>query len=337
MKNITIIEIAKLAEVSPSAVSLALNGRVGVSDETRERVIAIARKYGYKGLSRLSSKNGQKTLLFVSIIKHGGILNENHKVFVADYIDGAQMKAGIKGWSLEVVSFDSSNESKVIDYINSSNAAGAVILGTELSESDVSGFVKVRKPVVFIDVFYSHLPFDFVDMNNDAALFQTVSYLNNVGYNDLAFVSCFDETGNFTRRRLSFEKALRLLGIKVNEVFRVGSRYEEAYSDMLKIINKGKRLPAVILCANDIVAMGCIKALKEKGYSIPSDISVIGFDNLPSATMTEPPLTTIDVPKKQISSKAVSLLLQRIKEGAKAPFEKVTIDCTLIHRDSVKK
>ncbi|HAL86792.1 MAG TPA: hypothetical protein DCM31_07965 [Deferribacteraceae bacterium] len=105
---------------------------------------------------------------------------------------------------------------------------------------------------------------------------------------------------------------------------------------MKVILSQGTEVPSAIFCVNDIIAMGCIRALKEEGYAVPDDVSVVGFDNLPAASMTEPPLTTVSVSKKKISAKAVGLLMQRIKEGSRMPYEKIMIGGEVIERKSVK-
>jgi len=337
-KNITITEIAKIAGVSPATVSLVLNGKAGVGPEARERVLKIARDNKYKGLTSSGLNKRHKTLLFVNIIKHGHILNENHKAFIADYIDGAQMASGRKGYSLEVTAFDSFNPAEIVEHINNSFASGAVILGTELDEGDVADFLRAQVPLVFIDTLFPHMPYDFVDMNNDSSVYNIVSHLSQMGHTEIGIVTGKYETSNFTHRIRGFEKSLELFGhrFKKEYIFTVDSTYEKAYQEMLVILKKDPKLPSALFCVNDIIALGCMRALKESGYRIPDDISVVGFDDLPAGSMTEPPLTTIKVSKQRISMNAVKLLLQRIKEGSRMPYEKVLIGGEVVERESVK-
>lgn len=88
---------------------------------------------------------------------------------------------------------------------------------------------------------------------------------------------------------------------------------------------------------NDIIALGCVRALKESGYKVPDDVSVVGFDDLPMSSMSEPTLTTVKVSKQRISMNAVKLLTQRIEEGgSNMPYEKVLIGGEVVERESVK-
>lgn len=337
-KNITITEIAKLAGVSPSTVSLVLNGKQGVGQEAREKVLKIARDNNYKGITNGGLNRKNKTILFVHITKNGNILNKNHKAFVADYINGSVTEAEGNGYSLEVTAFDSFDPTELMDHINSSFAAGAVILGTELEEEDILHFNKAQIPVVFIDILCPHLPFDFVDMNNDSSVFNIMSHIHNMGHREAGIVTGRYITSNFAHRMRSYERSLELLGMAPDRdiVFTVGSKYEEAYRDMLRILETKPKLPTVLFCVNDIIALGCMKALKESGYSIPEDISVAGFDNLTISSMAEPPLTTVKVSKKRISIKAVRLLLQRIEDDEPRPYEKTMVGGEVVERESVQ-
>ncbi|XOB66175.1 LacI family DNA-binding transcriptional regulator [Deferribacteres bacterium DY0037] len=338
-KKITITEIAKLAEVSPATVSLVLNGKPGVGPEAREKVLKIARANNYKGVtsSRLDRKH--KTILFVNVVKHGQILNKNHKEFIADYIDGALNEAERNGYSLEVTAFDSFEPDSLIDHINSSFARGAVILATELKEEDIEHFLKAHIPVVFIDILYPYMPYDFVDMNNDSSVFNLMSHMHRMGHTEAGIVTGTYVTSNFEHRMHSFEKSMQILGMNFTKehTYSVDSTYEKSYQDMCEILDKKPKLPSALFCVNDIIALGCMKALREHGYKIPDDISVIGFDNLTMSSMAEPPLTTVKVSKKRISMTAVKILLQRIKEGSKMPYEKVMIGGEVVERESVKQ
>lgn len=337
-KNITITEIAKIAGVSPSTVSLVLNGKPGVGPEARERVLKIARENSYKGITSEGINNKHKTLLFVNIIKHGHILNKNHKAFIADYIDGAQQEAGNAGYSLEVTAFDSFSPDGIVEHINNSFARGAVILGTELDEADLEHFLRAHIPVVFIDLLCTHMPYDFVDMNNDSSVYNILLHLANMGHKDIGLVTGKYKTSNFLLREKSFEKTLGLLGLKFSRkrVFTVDSTYEQAYADMSKILSKKPEMPSALFCVNDIVALGALKALRENGYSVPGDISLAGFDNLAMSSMADPPLTTVNVSKKVISKTAVGLLLRRIEKGSSMPYSKTVIGGEVVERESVK-
>ena len=144
---------------------------------------------------------------------------------------------------------------------------------------------------------------------------------------------------NLILRDEGFEKALNHLGITRHDkyVFTVDSTFDGAYRDMAQHLSRRRKLPTAFFAVNDITAYGCIKALREKGYRIPDDVSVIGFDDLPTSAIMDPPLTTIRVMNKQIGQTAMRLAMRRIREGDALPITKVTLGCELIIRKSVRR
>lgn len=186
-------------------------------------------------------------------MKHGHILNENHKAFIADYIDGgAQLGAGQNDYSLEVRAFESFDIDEINEHLSNSLISGAVILGTELDEEDVAQFLKIHIPIVFIDILFPHMPYDFVDMNNDSSVYNIVSHLSQMGgHEDVGIVTGLYETSNFTHRRISFEKSLKLFGLNGRggeHYFTVDSTYEGgAYKGMLDVLADRPKLPPTAL------------------------------------------------------------------------------------------
>jgi LacI family transcriptional regulator len=106
---------------------------------------------------------------------------------------------------------------------------------------------------------------------------------------------------------------------------------------MDRYLKKTKTLPTAFFCMNDIIAYGCIKALRDRGYTIPDDISIIGFDDLPSSSITEPPLTTVKVSTHQIGERALARVSDKIDGIGQTNPEKVLVAGDLIIRNSVQK
>jgi len=192
--------------------------------------------------------------------------------------------------------------------------------------------------VVFIDTYVDFLPFDFVDMNNEDSVFTVVSDFAARGHRAIGMVKGAIETRNFKLREEGFAASLQRLGLPFDRrfVFAVDSTFHGAHEDMRRILRSGPKLPTALFCANDIIACGCIKALKEEGIRVPEDISIIGFDDLPLSAVVDPPLTTIQVSKAQIGRMAIQLLVTRVRGPAGSPPVKVLIGGSLIERQSVR-
>jgi LacI family transcriptional regulator len=328
--------IARRAGVSAATVSLALNNRHGVSKGTREKILGIAREVGYK--KRPSRALMRGTVQFLKLIRHGHTLNENHNAFISEYIDGITHKAREIQLRVEFSSAPiGSTLDDITDQMDEQDVAGFLVLGTELSAEEIQGIAKARRPVVFLDTWHNFLPFDFVDMNNIDSVYLAVSRLVRAGLRTIGMVTSPMNVINFRMREDGFRKSLESLGRPVDDnfIFPVDSTYEGAYRDFSSLLTSGKRLPEGLFCCNDIVCLGVARALREAGRGVPADVSLVGFDNLPAASHSDPPLTSIRVSNKEIGSAAVALLKDRM-EDPERPSSKVMISGELVDRRSVR-
>jgi LacI family transcriptional regulator len=312
-----------------------LNNKPGARSELRQKILETAKSMGYSGPRTTSAG----TLCLFHIARHGHTVNRDHDVFISEYIEGLSQGAKLAGYSLEIVMFNLSPMEQILETALQKSADGFIILGTELSPADVQSFSVISKPPVFIDTYQKFVNFDFVDMNNEDSMFMLLSHLYEKGHRGFGLVKGKIETRNFRLREVGFLEGLHKLGLKEDRsaFFSVDQTYHGAYNDMKKILEGHPRLPTALVCCNDIIASGCLKALAEAGIRVPEDVSIVGFDNLPLAAITDPPLTTIQVSKSQIGKMAVQLLLSRIREDPDVPSVKVLIGRTLIERNSVRQ
>lgn len=333
--NIRMKDIANAVGVSPTTVSLVLNNKPGASEELRRKILQTAKDLGYKGPR--TAKAGSLCLLHIA--RHGHTVNRDHDVFIADYIEGLSQSSKLAGYSLEIVMFKRAPMEQVLDTALSKAVDGFIILGTELSQEDVESFKVVRKPLIFIDTYHEFLNYDFVDINNEDSVFLLLSYLRDMGHRNFGFVKGAMETRNIRLRERGFFAGLQRLGFEADQssIFSVDQTYHGAYRDMRSILARHPSLPTVLICSNDIIASGCLKAFSEAGVRVPDDVSVVGFDNLPLSAISDPPLTTIQVSNVQIGRMAVQILVSRIQGEAKMPAVKVLISGRLIERNSVKR
>jgi len=326
--------IAKKAGVSAATVSLALNNRHGVSKKTREKILGIVRETGYK--KRPSRGVTRGSVLFLKLIRHGHTLNDDHNVFIADYIDGITHQAKEVQLRVEFSSMPASMTMNDIIYsIEQQDVAGLIILGTELSPDDVKSIAAVAKPVVFLDTYYDYLPCDFVDMNNLDSVSLVVSRFVETGHSTIGMVTSPVNVRNFRLREEGFRACLAQRGLSQEYIYPVDSTFLGAHADFSSLLASGVQLPQGLFCVNDIVCLGVARALKEAGRWVPDSVSLIGFDNLPTSTHSDPPLTTIRVSKTEIGSKAILLLKERI-ENPEKPCSKVLVGGDLIERQSVR-
>jgi LacI family transcriptional regulator len=344
-----IVDIAKAASVSPAAVSLALNGKPGVSGEVRQNIIAIAARMGYKSVPPVHyGINEHITVRMLKIAKHGHIVNERHNAFITEYLEGMEIGVKKRGYKLEVSFY---NKVPVEDIIETERrtaaqpgigADGLIILGTELNAHELNFFTALSKPMVFIDTWFPPAIFDCIDIDNDDGVFQSIRYLYDCGHRSIGLVKSSYDTRNFKIREEAFRESMDYFSLPIQDKFivPVDPAADRAAEDMEHFFNKSKKLPLALpsafFCMNDIMAYGCMKALRDHNIRVPDDVSIIGFDDLPSSSITEPPLTTIRVSAHQIGERALERLSDRINGLTHASPEKILVAGKIIIRGSVR-
>ncbi len=335
----TLKEVADAAGVSPATVSLVLNDRPGVGPETREKILQLAEQLGYaQRKSRQRASSRPLAVRFLRIAKHGHIINPNHRVFIADYIDGLEREAKERDFRLEIHTLEGFDPEQILESLDPDSFEGVVVLGTELDEQDMELFRDAPLPVVFIDTYHPYLGFDFVDMDNESSVFAAIDYLYREGHRRIGLVKSSTETRNFKARERAFLETASRFGIRcgARDTFAIDSIFDKGLEDMVRALEGRDDLPTALFCVNDIIAYGCAQALKESGRRVPEDVSLVGFDDLPSNAYMEPQLTSVKVSKRNIGRRAIQLLADRV-EDPKRPFEKILVGGELIVRNSVRR
>lgn len=176
-------------------------------------------------------------------------------------------------------------------------------------------------------------------MNNEDAVYKVLSRFHQQGFRRIGFVASHVETTNFKLRRDAFFKNMARLGLSVDpaDILSVESTYDGAYSDTRQLLADGLDLAECYFCTNDIIAYGFIRALREHGLTIPDDVSIIGFDNLPQSATMDPGLTTIEVSKRKIGYLAVTILDDLINSTEPQPAVKIQVGADLVLRGSHEK
>jgi LacI family transcriptional regulator len=176
-------------------------------------------------------------------------------------------------------------------------------------------------------------------MDNVDGVFQSIQYFYSCGHRKIGLIKSSYETRNFRVREDGFREAMEYFSLPVMEdcIISVDPAFDQSMVDMNKYLGKKKSLPTAFFCMNDIIAYGCIKALRDHDYKIPEDISIIGFDDLPSSNFTEPPLTSIRVSTRRIGQRAFERIAEKIAGSSDMIPEKILISGRLVVRGSVRQ
>lgn len=338
MLMVKLEEIAHIVGVSKATVSLALNYKQGVGKKKAAEIRDIAATLGYR-LPRTRALDTMNTGIIscVKICKHGHVLNKHYDPFLSGYIDGISQGVAKRNYRVEISVYSDTPVREIIQDLIKKQSAGYLILATELNEMDVQEFTEFKAPLVMMDVCYDHIPLDFVNMNNIGAIFKIMHFLSCIGHTHVGYVHSSTATVNLTLRKRGFLRAVKAYDMQYlhdMDYFEVEPTLEGAYRDMKELL-KVMTPPPALVCGNDVIAIGTLRALHDMGYTVPQDISVIGFDNLPGAEMCHPPLSSIAGACRQIGQRSSQLLIHRL-EGRDSAYEKILIDGFFIQRDSVR-
>lgn len=333
--KITAKELAAKLNLSPAAVSIALNGRQGVSTKTRKRVLEAAEQYGYDFTRISEKKRASGTVYFCIYKKHGAVVGDTP--FFTQVSDG--IAAGCKKAEFRMkisYLYEDSELDREIAEIQFSDCVGMILLGTEMTPEDYTHFSHLPFPVILLDTSMEGVACDCVLMDNVLGAFQAVSHLIKRTRSQPGYLHSFYPISNFNERQDGFYKALRTHGMSSSGsvVHRLPPSMDGAYTDMLELLKAGTPTAPAYFADNDWIAIGAMKAFKKMGYRIPEDVAVIGFDDIPFCTVIEPSLTTIRVPKQSMGEVAVSRLMTRLEQPG-TPLEKIRLGTELIRRRSV--
>ena len=275
----TIREIAAIAGVSPAAVSLVINNKKGVSAETRRHIQSIMEECGYVP-APVRRKADRFRLMILKFRAHGIALEENQG-FTASIIDRIESEC---------------------------------LIGTELREADYELFKLFTVPFVVLDNNILLENVDSVVMANRELTAQLVRYLYSLGHREIQYYKFTQPVNNCDERYEGYLQELHRLGLEPSEPIMLKPTVDGAFEDMKRLIKSGEYVPhGAAIADNDTVAIGAIKAIREAGYSIPEDISIVGFDDIPFSAVTMPALTTMRISRSQMGTLAVDLIRKRIK------------------------
>ncbi|OLS39066.1 LacI family DNA-binding transcriptional regulator [Bacillus sp. MRMR6] len=335
-------DIAKLANVSKSAVSLALNGKNGVSQKTRDKILKIAEEHGYIPRPIIKAEQyfqtNTKILRFIAVTNAGIVTEQFESLpFFMELIKNIDNQTGSSGYSLMVSPINiESLEEEITRLENEQKSAGILLLGTNLTADQINIIAGIQPNLVVLDTCFETLDANFVVMNNAFGAYQAGQYLMDLGHREIGYVESNIRMYNFNMRKKGFVQALteRNLTIKNNHYFSISPTTispQEAFTDKIK--KSLDNLPTALFCETDYMAISVIKSFTELGIKVPVDISIIGFDNIFESRVITPELTTIHVKKDKIASLAVEKLIRQIETNDEDKI-KLLIDTEIIERNS---
>jgi len=329
-KFVTIRDVAKAAGVSINTVSRALNNKPDIHKETKERVLKIARELGYiKDATATSLRYGLTKVI-------GVILEDSSNPFYSEVLKSIEMAARKRGFNVIFMNTekDYSLEEDAVKTMLSRRVDGIIISPTQEKSEDIQLLIKSAVPFVILGVHFDGMEVPEVYSNDVKGGYLAVSHLIEKGRKNIVYLSGYLYKSVARMRLEGYRRALyeHMLPFDESYVFEVEEGVENSYKKMLDIIESGLQFDGVF-CFNDISAIGAIQALREKGYTIPDDVSVVGYDDIAFAHFIQPKLTTVRIDKQKEGEEAFELLYEMIKRK-EFVNKKLVLDVELVVRET---
>lgn len=333
---ITIRDIAKLAGVSITQVSRALNGHKDVSEETRQKVIRIAKENNYVpnlAAKKLATKNDNSICLIIVGFEKRDMNNNMLMEIMGGVFNGATER------DYEVVLYlyseKLSNKKSYIDFCKERGVSGTIICGIKRDDEQFKELVKSDFPTVVVDIPYITEHVGSVVVDNEKYSYLAVKSLIDEGNTNIGFINGEEHASVSIERKQGYISALEDHDIKFDENLVGNGEFTRsiAFDVAEQLINKGVD---AIFCASDLMAIGALDAAKKMNLKVPEDISIFGFDGIDIIRYTSPPISTVYQDSYDKGHKSANLLINHLEK--KSPMKMVKSSCKMkIRESSIKK
>ncbi len=331
----TMKDVAKEAGVSLGTVSNVLNSLSTVSAENRKKVEEAVKKLRFiPNTAARSLKTNTSRSLGLSIPNIGN-------PFYPELARGAEDAAQKAGYSVFLCNNDRSvqKERNYVKVLLEKNVDGIILVKPGISREEMDE-VREKSGLVLVDIGEEvNEAYDVINVDDSGGTVKAMELLYEYGHTRIAFISGSLESRSSKSRLEAYIQFLEGKKLPVDESLIKKGSYDwysgyTCTAEFLRRINK----PTAIFASNDLMAIGAMKAIRERGMNIPYDISVIGFDDIDMAALCSPQLTTVRQPKYELGQTSVNLLLKRLNshgKGMKGPGEHLVLPTEVIYRESV--
>ena len=321
--------IADRLGISKVSVSKVLNNQDGISADLRKQVLEIANELGYVN----SRQTVLDTYRLAFLVPKRFFLLESERFYTTIYYY-FNRECITRQFPLSLFVISTNEEEKLIlpPSLNKENFDGLIITG-ELGEDYLNELISLRIPAITVDFYKHQLVTDCILTDNFFISYSATNHLIEKGHKDIGFVGDPKGTSSIMDRFFGYQKALLAADLPYNNKWTIVNN--DLIGGYTSDIVLPDTLPTAFICHCDMSAYYIIKTLKKNGLKVPQDISVLSFDNTEISQNNEPPLTTVDIDKKEFARKALEKIILRAQDPNK-PAERIFIPSRLIERDSVR-
>jgi len=330
--SLTLKELGRLAGVHPSTVARVLNDdpRQRVSDEVRQRIVTLAREHGYQPNHIARSLRTKRSYVI------GTIIPDIANPFFAVVFRGIEDKLAEYDYSVILANTDddAEREARGISMMRGRQVDGLVLATARRDDPAIGELVEARFPFVLVNRDTDSLPAHAVVPADYDGAVTAVQYLASLGHRRIAHISGADGVSTGHLRRMGYLDAISRLELPHDPRLLVDGSFREpgGYAAMRQLLAL-EEPPTAVFAVNDLAAAGALRAIREAGLEVPRDLSLMGFNDLPTAMQTTPNLTSMHIPLHAMGVAAAERLLHVVL-GDEVPREPVILPAELIPRES---
>src|SRR5690554_945300 len=315
-------DVAKLAGVSIVTVSRVINNHKNVSDSTRKRVLKAIKELKYQP-SRVAKRLRSKTLSGNLL---GVLIPDIQNPFYVDVLNGIEDVAYNHNYALIMCNFnqDEKKEAMYLDILQSEAVDGLIVAPVREDDQKVIDVLKSGLPMVCVDRGLKNVEVDVVLVNNERGAFMAVEHLVVSGYERIAYISGKPEIPSSRHREKGYLEALKKHGLVVDRsLIKYGDSKHASGISLCDELLSMENPPDAIFTGNNLITLKALETIHKRGLVIPTDVAIVGFDDMYWSNSLNPPLTAVRQPAYEIGKRAAELLIQRIGDPSRPAIQMI--------------
>ncbi len=316
VKTVRLADIAEKMEVSVVTVSKALSGQKGVSEELRGKIKKLADEMGYKPVHPVKKEKNKSYTIGVIVLESYFTKFDSFYWKMYQEVAAKAIKQNCFTM-LEIISNTAEKTLQPVKLLSEARVDCILVIGKPRNEylNMLCQYKKV--PMVFMDFYDEKHSFDAVISDSFYGSYHMTRYLTEMGHRKIAYVGTLQYTGSITDRYFGYCKALLEIGEEVRQDWVLNDRNpENGIIGLDYQFTLPNEMPTAFVCNNDIAAYALIYTLESKGYRVPEDISVVGYDDYLYTEYGDSKITTYAVDLAEMSKIAVNCLIEKIENGS---------------------
>lgn len=331
-KKITMQEIANRLHISKNSVSQALSGKPGVSEETRAQVLEMADQLGYVYKAKKGTTTNPESIALIA-----SELAFSHTSFFGKIYLAIQKEVKKRGMNLQIESISPDDAKNLImpSFLEAKNVQGIIIL-SHITTAYTNKIISTGIPTILIDHHHPHIHADAILTNNYFGAYTAVEQLIKHNHKKIAFVGNVAFSPSYYERLQGYYMVHNDYDLPIRKEFILKDAPDDVnvVEEFLDQLEQAE-MPTAWFCINDGLGYIVNKSLKERGYKVPEDVSIISFDNGQLCQIASPRITSMDINLQEYGKNGIELLLWRMN-NPKEPIREIVISPQLIEGSSIE-